>query len=196
MGNVAATMFVANVSTWILTGAMAVNFIAGQRENTSIPIIQLPDIANILWKSKCHRYRSWGQDTITINRSVLDEIETTIGGYCDESGGILGGPTDTYISNYVFDCVGNSDTYVPSVVLLNRALEDWADSGVCFAGIVHSHKDRSKLSYIDISYARKVLSVNMIPSMNMFLYVLSEKKLYCFRISETEVSPVEVIVDI
>ncbi len=74
-----------------------------------------------------------------------------------ESGGIIGSK-DGIICAFCFDDGNyNYDCYIPSVEKLNAKIAEWADNGIRFAGIVHSHHNDCRfVSALDTSYALEV----------------------------------------
>ncbi len=84
-----------------------------------------------------------------------------------ESGGIIGSKDGVICAfcfdddNYHFDC------YIPNVKKLNDKIAEWANNGIRFAGIVHSHHNDCRL----VSDADKCYAVEVQKSVgNLTLY--------------------------
>lgn len=80
-----------------------------------------------------------------------------------EQGGILG-MKNGVISAFVLD---NSEQktesaeYSPNTQFLNRQIEKWADEGIEFCGILHSHPSgQTTLSGSDMEYIKELYHVN------------------------------------
>ena len=107
-------------------------------------------------------FRSDKKRTITIKKSVYDEIISILGKKKPELGGMLGYSSDqSVIDSFVFDkdAKVNSVEYTPNTDFLNNVLNnEWASKGIYFAGFVHSHPgDYDVLSKADIEYAYKLI---------------------------------------
>ncbi len=81
-----------------------------------------------------------------------------------EQGGILG-MKNGVISAFVLD---NSEQktesaeYSPNTQFLNRQIEKWADEGIEFCGILHSHPSgQTTLSGSDMEYIKELYHVNL-----------------------------------
>ena len=98
---------------------------------------------------------------LRITRSVIQQIEQTIGLYPPECGGILGAKEDGIISEFYFDRLGESSSegYSPDVESINSILiNDWMPRGIYMVGIVHSHsQELYALSCGDIRYGIQIL---------------------------------------
>lgn len=68
------------------------------------------------------------------NSIILDFPNTPI-----EAGGILGG-TSGAITKYILDSgKGEYGKYTPNTKMINKIIFDWAEKGIEFYGICHSH---------------------------------------------------------
>ena len=74
-----------------------------------------------------------------------------------ESGGIIGSKEGVVCAFYFDDDNYNYDCYVPNVKKMNAKIAEWADSGIQFAGVIHSHHNDCRLfSDADACYASEV----------------------------------------
>ena len=105
-----------------------------------------------------------GKDnTIQIQKDVLNEIFLSIRKYNYETGGIIGINESGIISAFQFDETYSSNPfeYSPNVDFLNQVInEEWANENIEFIGFVHSHLNNSEISQQDIKYARQILANN------------------------------------
>ena len=105
-----------------------------------------------------------GKDnTIQIQKDVLNEIFLSIRKYNYEMGGIIGVNKRGAISAFQFDetLSSNPFEYRPNVDFLNQVInEEWAKQNIEFVGFVHSHLNNDDLSLQDIIYARDILKEN------------------------------------
>ncbi len=78
--------------------------------------------------------------TWSLTRAVYEDIRSTFAEAPIESGGILG-ERNGVVCRFFFDRLGRRDagSYIPHTASLNRIIEDWADEGIAFGGIIHSH---------------------------------------------------------
>lgn len=94
-----------------------------------------------------------------------------------ETGGLLGG------GNSVVDCVAfdsaqpctNSYQYRPDVAALNRVLQQWAQQGIAFCGMFHTHPDKpgyERLSGADIDYIRAVMQCAAIDGRTLYFPIV------------------------
>ncbi len=97
-----------------------------------------------------------------------------------ENGGILGS-VDGLICEYFHDCssaITECAVYTPDITLLNEIISIWAEKGILFSGMVHSHPTgQLTLSQADKEYISAVF--NVIPESVQELYfplVIPEKK--------------------
>ena len=102
-----------------------------------------------------------------------------------ETGGILGRIGDT-VCAFAFDpgypCRDRA-VYTPRTERLNRIIGEWAEAGIEFCGILHTHpKGQETLSSGDLAYIRRILDA-MPPGIGWlwFPLVLPEQKLAGFR---------------
>ena len=88
-----------------------------------------------------------------------------------ESGGILGGH-EGIVDTYGFDKIDSnclSNSYRPNVLFLNDVIHHWADIGIEFCGIFHSHSpSETSLSLPDRGYICRIMEniPNSIKRMN------------------------------
>lgn len=128
---------------------------------------------------------------VNITLSVLESIQSTLGTLSAEKGGIIGGTSNT-ISAYYFDKDAHTDHahYFPSVQQNNSIIRQWAQSGISFLGIIHSHQHGDmRLSGTDIAFAREIIKANL-PKIK-FLYfpiVASTFDECCFEITIYRIS--------
>jgi len=77
-----------------------------------------------------------------------------------ETGGILGG-SEHVICSYRFDRPGENcaqNSYRPDIAYLNEAIKQWADRGIEFYGIFHSHSSgETTPSLPDIGYMHRIM---------------------------------------
>ena len=121
-----------------------------------------------------------GKDnTIRINRDVLDEIFLSIKQYNYETGGIIGVNKRGVITVFQFDKSHSSCPfeYSPNVDFLNQIINGkWANEEIEFVGFVHSHLNNDKVSLQDIIYCRRILKKNSrLSSILIGIINLSEK---------------------
>ena len=102
-----------------------------------------------------------------------------------ETGGILGRVGST-ICAFAFDpgspCPDRA-VYTPRTETLNRIIREWAEAGVEFCGILHTHpQGQEELSSGDLSYIRRILDA-MPPEIRWlwFPVILPEQKIAAFR---------------
>ena len=96
-----------------------------------------------------------------ITQNVYKKILTAYPVPPPEQGGILG-IKDGIVCEYFHDgSRGNTHraVYEPDTELLNRVIGNWADNGICFAGIVHSHiAGQETLSADDSEYINVIFN--------------------------------------
>ena len=89
-----------------------------------------------------------------------------------ECGGILGADRENTINHIRFDKgirTGNGGVYIPNIPFLNRLIEEWAEDGIEFQGIFHTHAPHwPELSHDDRVYIIDIL--NVMPRNIMQLY--------------------------
>lgn len=93
---------------------------------------------------------------IYLSRSIVDEIEGTIGQLKAEHGGVLG-CKGSHICKFYYDYSADTGPafYSPSD-RVEEILQQWAKDGVGFAGFIHSHMGRFTPTHGDISYSQAV----------------------------------------
>lgn len=102
-----------------------------------------------------------------------------------EAGGIIG-KRDNIICAYLHDtktqCIDRA-TYIPDIEWMNCMIQEWAYSGIEFAGIVHSHpKECSTLSGPDRAYICEIM--NAMPTHITELYfpiILPGEGMYAYK---------------
>lgn len=98
---------------------------------------------------------------LLFENTVLDAICSSFVDPVLEQGGILGTSTDLqHISNFWLDINAQASTvsYIPSALEIHRQIKLWADNGICFCGIIHSHiTGNGELSEQDQRYIYGVL---------------------------------------
>ena len=122
-----------------------------------------------------------------ISKSVIDEIYGTIGTVEKESGGLIGSTDKSdIIDAYYFDKGrrSNANEYVPDIDDLQQRLSVWDKANITFRGIIHSHTIGDRLSPLDIQMARKIMDANMLPSILMPVYLIREKRIVCYEVSD------------
>lgn len=124
-------------------------------------------------------------DKVFITESVYREIMCTIGCASPESGGILG-VKDGVISDFCYDenSSGTGNTYIPDLARLNTVLQLWHQTGVKFAGVIHSHPpDMRQLSYADIRYAMQIMNENYLCEVYFPLVFPDTKEIFFYNVS-------------
>lgn len=121
---------------------------------------------------------------IAFSTAVIESIKNTIGATNIETGGILG-QLGKQVDQFVFDpgLVSLRDEYIPNVEILNQTLVEWQRQEILFAGLIHSHQCRSKLSYADLEYAKAILQTTHIMSLYMHLFILGDNSIVSYMIS-------------
>lgn len=104
---------------------------------------------------------------LLINKDVLEGISTNFS-KCDvEKGFLLGSSNDLTHIDHCFDLPAMDaglHFYEPDPVLADKQIQHWADQGVCFCGMIHSHVvDKQELSENDIEYAKVLYSAYQLP---------------------------------
>ena len=97
---------------------------------------------------------------MTIEKEIHDVMIECCPLVPPETGGILGG-SDYVIRSYKFDQLGDHcscNSYHPDVAFLNEAIKHWADKGIEFYGVFHSHPpNETTLSLPDIGYIHRIM---------------------------------------
>lgn len=98
-----------------------------------------------------------------IRKDTCQQILSAYSSVPPEQGGILG-MKNGVICEYIHDNSGletNRAVYVPNIAFLNECIAKWADEGVEFCGMVHSHPSEQKeLSSGDYEYIVKIYQFN------------------------------------
>lgn len=129
-----------------------------------------------------------------LSKDIINQINVTLGKYTVESGGILGCKNGEI--KYLFDRACYENEYIPNTIFLNKILEEWQENNIDFIGIIHSHKERTKLSYSDIEYARQIIKHNNLCKVHMLIYVIKFKKIFDYVVYENDVCQVKIKVTI
>ena len=98
-----------------------------------------------------------------------------------EMGGILGCDENGNIIAYHFDdtgCSDNHNEYSPDTERLNEVIREWYDQGIYFAGFIHSHGIRPRLTCGDLAYVDKIKEACGMEQLFMMIYVLAADKFY------------------
>lgn len=102
-----------------------------------------------------------------------------------ETGGIIGSSDGEIIDSLIFDfglSNGNGGVYIPNVNFINQNIIEWAESGIKFYGIFHTHiLQWSDLSNGDKTYITQILTT--MPSGVNRLYfplVFPNRNLKCY----------------
>lgn len=84
-----------------------------------------------------------------------------------ERGFLLGSSNDLTHIDHCFDLPAMDaglHFYEPDPVLADKQIQHWANQGVCFCGMIHSHVvDKQELSENDIEYAKVLYSAYHLP---------------------------------
>lgn len=104
---------------------------------------------------------------LLINKMILENISTAFC-MCDvEKGFLLGSSNELTYVDHCFDLPAMEaglHFYEPDPVLADQAIRRWADQGVCFCGMIHSHVvDKQDLSVNDVEYAKVLYSAYQLP---------------------------------
>ena len=101
-----------------------------------------------------------------------------------EQGGILGmknGVVCAYLhdsATKITDCA----VYQPNIHFLNAQIQTWAENGVAFCGIVHSHpQGQTALSSDDAAYISELYKKNPLLKTTYYPLVLNKSKLAAYR---------------
>lgn len=104
------------------------------------------------------------QSFMIITRQIKETVPLMFSPAPPEQGGILG-MKNGVISAFVLD---NSEQktesaeYSPNTQFLNRQIEKWADEGIEFCGILHSHPSgQTTLSGSDMEYIKELYHINL-----------------------------------
>lgn len=88
---------------------------------------------------------------------TLKEIENAFIRAPIESGGIIGSREGIVCAFYFDEGDYHADCYIPSVIKLNAKIAEWAERGIRFCGVIHSHhNDCRYISETDKEYALAV----------------------------------------
>lgn len=102
-----------------------------------------------------------------------------------ERGGILG-MKDGLVSDYIHDNarpILNRAIYAPDIKFLNKCIEEWAEKGIEFCGIVHSHPNgQDTLSSGDMEYIKVLYEVNPQIKNSYFPLVLNGREFKVYSV--------------
>ena len=102
-----------------------------------------------------------------IKKDVLSNISEVFRDCDVEKGFLLGSSKDLSYIDHCFDLPATDaglHFYEPDPVLADKQIQHWADQGVCFCGMIHSHVvDKQELSENDIEYAKVLYSAYHLP---------------------------------
>lgn len=104
---------------------------------------------------------------LLINKKVLEDISAAFCTCEVEKGFLLGSSADLTYINHCFDLPARDaglHFYEPDPFLADKRIRCWADQGVCFYGMIHSHVvDKQELSENDVEYAKVLYSAYHLP---------------------------------
>lgn len=127
-----------------------------------------------------------------IHKNVYLDIIKTLKDGKVEAGGIIGSK-DGQIVEFDFDRACTVGEYVPDIIKLNGIIKKWYESGIEFAGIIHSHMDSKKLSYSDIEYARAIIKNNNLDHIYMLIFTMNDNAVIAYKVSLYDINE-EVII--
>lgn len=112
---------------------------------------------------------------------------------CDvEKGFLLGSSNDLTHIDHCFDLPAMDaglHFYEPDPVLADKQIQHWADQGVCFCGMIHSHVvDKQELSENDIEYAKVLYAAYHLPLLWFGIGIVHADKVdfRFYSVSETD----------
>ena len=129
---------------------------------------------------------------LLINKNVLKDISTIFSNCNVEKGFLLGSSNDLTYVDYCFDLPAADaglHFYEPDPVLADKAIQHWANQGVCFCGMIHSHVvDKQELSENDIEYAKVLYSAYHLPLLWFGIGIVHSEKVdfRFYSVSETD----------
>lgn len=104
-----------------------------------------------------------------------------------ETGGILGGKagiTSTYAIDLGLHSFDSYDHYYPDIKKLNQIINDWAEKGISFYGIFHSHFPGGKqLSLGDKKYIFQIMMAMPQEVSELFFPIILPDKMVGYRAS-------------
>ena len=95
-----------------------------------------------------------------ITEAVLHTICENLHIVPPEKGGIIGSKNGIVCTFFLDDGAVQAEryAYVPNVNMLNDVIGQWAEKGICFAGMFHSHPHpQTELSIADKEYIMKIM---------------------------------------
>lgn len=126
-----------------------------------------------------------------ILKSIYDEILTNTPVLPPETGGIIGG-RDGIVTSVYFDKgeLSNSapSVYSPNIMLINKVIYNWSESGISFYGIFHSHYSRDrKLSSGDKKYIMEIMRAMPVTVGQLYFpIVLPKQTILGYQASRTD----------
>lgn len=128
-----------------------------------------------------------------ITKHTLNTILTLTAPAPPETGGIIGG-TKGIVEQCAFDSGSSAsngyDIYAPDTVHINQIIQCWADNGIEFYGIFHSHfLGGTELSIGDKHYIETIFHA-MPPEIKSLYFpiILPEKQIIVYRADRQEQS--------
>lgn len=123
-----------------------------------------------------------------IKKYVFDNLNRMISDEPPETGGILGSQDDDCITDVIMDKTKSNAakicSYTPNVEFLNKSISKWADNGIYFMGVFHTHFVGVKsLSYADKKYIKRIMK-SMPDGINCLyfpIFVLPEREMICYK---------------
>lgn len=123
-----------------------------------------------------------------ISRIAFNKLNTMISDEPPETGGILGSKNYNIITDIIRDEIKKSSDkmccYEPNVDFLNQHIERWAEKGVAFKGVFHTHFFGVKtLSCADEKYISAIMKSmpEKITHLYFPVFVLPSRELICYR---------------
>lgn len=130
-----------------------------------------------------------------ISKKIFEEIVNTVPYSPFETGGFLGGKSDTVLK-VVYDCKkSNFASYQPNNNLLNSSLSEWQQNEIDFLGIFHTHYPScTSLSACDEEYIKEIMQ-NLKGEISVLYFpIVIAKKEMCvykaeFKASKLSIKP-------
>lgn len=118
-----------------------------------------------------------------ILKEVYKQIENTIGQLKPECGGIIAMDKDGIISDFYFDDDAGfgKRSYIPTRSKIQYHIQkNWNSESLQFCGVVHSHPlcNICEPSYIDISMAWKIMTINNMEKFYLLMVKGSEVRIF------------------
>lgn len=123
-----------------------------------------------------------------IKKEIFDKISAVANSKNLEIGGIIGSSKDGIVTDMVADFSSNTVEcrfeYYPNIKFLNAQIEKWAENGVDFLGLFHTHFSGSKnLSYADKEYINEIMisSKDIIDFLYFPIFTLPNNELNIYK---------------